>query len=120
MSFAGTRGGRYNRMSERTYVGSVHGWVGRLARRAHTRDRGVTETALPDAIPSIRPPAEPWEDPATVAPPDCLAPLEPAAQRKGGVGTSSLSGYSPEARFSSAMSAFNSATSACSVRRSVA
>ena len=29
-------------------------------------------------------------------------------------------GYSPEARFSSAISAFNSATSACSVRRSVA
>ena len=29
-------------------------------------------------------------------------------------------GYSPEARFSSAISAFNSATSACSVRRPVA
>ena len=75
-------------------------WATRLRSGGAYGER-LTETALSERDSRIRPPAEPWEDPATVAP-------------------LSRSIYSPEARFSSAMSAFSSATSACSVRRSVA
>ena len=65
-------------------------------KRLQKRQKPPYRNAIPASGHRLNP-----EDPATVAP-------------------LSRSIYSPEARFSSAMSAFSSATSACSVRRSVA